>query len=562
MFRSIGVLAAATILVAPLTGCGRAAGTPAQDDMASLAPMEQRGEQCEECKEHWRTGGTAKRGGTFVQANSTPTRAFLLDPTAPGSNTLNEKPQIYERLLRPRACYYEDTTMLPALARSWERSSDGLAWTFKLREGVRWHDKPPVNGRLFGSADVAWTIEHQKQGGNLETFWRGVEHQEPDAQTVVLRLKEVNADFLGLLGEGMNVMVPREVKEHFGDFKNHAIGTGPFMMEEYKPDSLSLLKRNPRWWGGPGEDGQPLPYIEQVEIRKLGDYAAEIAAMRTGQLDLNGSQGFNKRDADVLKQAQPSLRPSDDVSSTVWNLYFNLSKRPFTDPRVRKAIALALDFDEVNLGGDFQGGGVRTGFVSATMRDWGWAPERAQERFKQDQERARALLAEAGFPPGQLEVLLETGRAYTQGGEVIHKQLEAVGIKAKFVPDGGSRSSPLIMSAPAFELNWGAYTGSSFFPDFWLSNTMHSRGSYNVTHLRDAKLDGMIEAQRVELDPATRKRIIDEIQDHLYETMPSVPGLAKVYYRFYSCRVKNMNRTHSNRDLEGIAHAWLNAEGC
>ena len=161
--------ASATLLLI-LTACAQPQTiTPQAGDTASLAPQEQRGEQCEEGKEVWRTQGTPKRGGAFVQANSTPSRAFLLDPTAQGSATLNEKPQIYERLLRPRACYYEDTVMLPALAKSWERSGDGLTWTFKVRDGVRWHDKPPVNGRPFTSADIAWTIEHQKQGGNLDT---------------------------------------------------------------------------------------------------------------------------------------------------------------------------------------------------------------------------------------------------------------------------------------------------------------------------------------------------------------------------------------------------------
>ena len=549
----LAVLALSLIACAP-----RAASPAAAPEPAVQATGQRTQAECEAGKEHWGSPDPPKPGGTFKQANVTATRPMRLDPTAPGSATNTEYPQIYDRLVHPRACYYEDTVMEPALASSWQVSPDGLTWTFRVREGVRWHDKPPVNGRAFTSADVGWTIEHQRREGELKSFWASVEHQEPDAQTVVLRTKEPDADFLGKLGEGNNFMVPHEVREQQGDFKSTAIGTGPYMMREYRPDQISILERNAKWWGS--KNGTP--FIEAVQVLKLGDYVADVAAMRTGQTDLNGTQGFNKSDADALKQSNPKLRGLDDVSSTVWNLFLNLRKKPFDDVRVRKALALAVDMDEVNIGGDFQGGGIRSGFISATLKDWGWTPEKVREKFKPDPEGAKRLLAEAGFGPGQLKMHLETGKAYVQGAEVLQKQLEPVGIAVKLVPDAGSRSSINIMRDPGFEPGWGAYTGSSFFPDYWLSNVLHSKGSINSTGLSDPQLDALIDAQRREMDPVKRKEIIDRIQDRLYDTMPSVPGLAKVYYRFYSCRLQNMRPTQSNRDLEGVAEAWLDPSQC
>jgi peptide/nickel transport system substrate-binding protein len=519
-------------------------------------------ERCEAGKEWWRSAGPPKPGGSFKAANITPIRAYRIDPTAPGQASIVNYPQIYERLVRPRACFYEDTAVEPALAKSWTISDDGLTWTFTLRDDVFWQNLPPVNGRKFTSADVAWTIEHQKAGGNLESFWKPISHSEPDDHTIVLRLPERDADFLGKLSEGQAFIVPHEIKDQFGDFKNVAVGTGPYMMKDFKPDAVSVLVKNPNWWGGKGSGGQSLPYIEEIHIVMLGDYVASVAAMRSSQTDINPSQGFNKVDSDALKEAAPKLRGSDDVSSTIWNIYFNLTKKPFDDVRVRKAIALAIDFDEVNVGGDFQGGGIRSSHISSTLRGVGWSPEKVAEKFKPDRERAKQLLAEAGYAPGQMSVLFEVGRAYLQGAEVIQKQLEAVGIKATLQPDAGGRSSIGIMRDPKFETSWGAYTGSSFYPDYWLSATLHSKGSVNSNQFSDAETDRLIEAQRGEMDPVKRQVIIDQIQDRLYELMPSVPGLAKVYYRFYSCQVRNMRPTHSNRDLEGIAEAWLDPEGC
>lgn len=563
MGRSIAWLAVASIVLsacraapaAPPTVTTGGAGLTKDTSQAQAA-------RCESGKEWWRTEGTPKRGGVFRFSNVTPIRPYRLDPTAPGSATSVEYPQVYERLVRPRACFYEDTVMVPALAKSWETSADGLTWTFKLRDDVKWHNVHPVNGRPFTSADVAFTIDHQKEGGNLKSFWEPIKHEEPDAHTVILRLPEPDADFLGKLGEGQTFIVPREVKEQFGDFKSYAIGTGPYIMKEFKPDQLSVLVRNPDWWGGKGADGQNLPYIDEVQVIKLGDYVADVAATRAGQSDLNSSQGFNKADADTLKQSNPKLRPSDDVSSTVWNIFFNLKKKPWDDVRVRKAVAYAVDFDEINIGGDFQGGGIRSGFLSATLQGVGWTPQQASEKFKPDRERARQLLADAGYGPGQLSILLEVGRAYVQGAEVIQKQLEGVGINVKLQPDAGGRSSIGIMRDPQFETSWGAYTGSSFFPDYWLSASLHSKGSVNSNGFGDPEVDRLIDAQRRELDPAKRKVLIDQIQDKLYDIMPSVPGLAKIYYRFYSCQVRNMRPTHSNRDLEGVAEAWIDPTGC
>ncbi len=298
---------------------------------------------CEPGKEHWRTAGTPKRGGSFV-ASGGATSMEHMDVTTGGGGSQNQ-PQVYEHLIETRACYYEDTVFVPGLAKSWQVSPDGLTWTLKLVENARWHNKPPVNGRAFTSADVAWTIEHQKAGGLLRSSWVPVSYETPDAHTVILRLKEPEADFLGnVLGERNNYILAREVKEQHGDFKAVGIGTGPYQVRSFQPKQKAVFERVPDW-REMGVDGQSLPYIDQID-RLFLEYTGEIAAMRTGQIDLNSVLGFLKRDANELTKANPKHVQYLDVAPIPRGLYMMLDQKPFDDVRVRKALFYAIDLIE------------------------------------------------------------------------------------------------------------------------------------------------------------------------------------------------------------------------
>src|SRR5581483_5173961 len=110
---------------------------------------------CSPGQEWWRTAGAPKRGGTFT-FGSKANVIDNLDPTAPGNAAALA--QVYETLLQKRGCWDDDTAVSPMLAKSWQVSPDGLTWTLALRDDVKWHDLPPVNGRAFTSEDAAWSI--------------------------------------------------------------------------------------------------------------------------------------------------------------------------------------------------------------------------------------------------------------------------------------------------------------------------------------------------------------------------------------------------------------------
>lgn len=518
--------------------------------------------QCDPGKEHWRAAGEPKRGGTFVRANTTGVAGSHLDVTAAGSSPA-AIPQVYGYLVRSRSCFYEDSAIEPDLAASWQITPDGKTWTFKLRNDARWHNKPPVNGRPFTSADVGWTIDYQKSEGSLRSYWIDVTHEEPDAQTIILKLREPDADFLGKLAENSNVMLPREVKQLPGGFKNAAIGTGPFMLKEFKPDTSSTVERNPDW-KQMGTDGKPLPYLDEIKTTIFGDYTSEFAAMRAGQIDLNRLQGFTKTDADQLKASGLKLKAYDDTIAAVWGLYFNLSKKPFNDERVRKAVALAIDPLEI-IEGAYKGGALPTGFLSSAILQYAWPPEKALEKFKPDRDAAKRLLAEAGYGPGQLRFTMDAGNIPTEApaAEVTERQLAAVGIEAKIAPQNGAASTRLQALTQDYEAVWTAWSPASFLPDRWLGTiVLGTGGSKNVVRISDPEVDRLALAQARELDPAKRKVIIDQFQDRLYSIMPFVPIASIGYYRFFSCRVQNMRSNTPNFNMAGVEHAWLDQGRC
>jgi peptide/nickel transport system substrate-binding protein len=205
---------------------------PGQSDAETKVTGKVDESQCEPGKEVWRTPGAPKRGGQLVQAIN----AFdHLDLSAGGRPaTTSHNVEIYNRLFQIRGCTVGDNVMIGSLVKSWETASDGKTWTLKLRDDVKWHNQPPVNGRKFTSADVGWSIEHQKKG-IWAAFWDTVvSHEEPDASTVVLKLSDSDPELVLKMAYYVNVMLPHEIKEQYGDFKTVMVGTGAFQFKSYK----------------------------------------------------------------------------------------------------------------------------------------------------------------------------------------------------------------------------------------------------------------------------------------------------------------------------------------
>ena len=539
--------AASTPAAAPAT-----AAPPSKAEQGPAAAQATPADSCEPGKEHWRSPGPARRGGNIVRAGT----LTALDPTkAVGSG--DPGPQIYNTLVETRGCRYGDPVMAPSLAKSWDISPDGLTYTLHLNPAAKWQNRPPVNGRPFTSADVAWSIEYHKSGTVVRSLWEGVSHEEPDPHTVVLRLSQPDADFLGKLGHYQNIMLAKEVKEQHGDFSSVVVGTGAFMLQDYKPGQEATMVRNPDYWEM-GIDGQPLPYFDSVKTVEFQDYNAEVAAFRGGQIDYTGTFGLLKLEADAMKAGNPKLVVTQELQFTHAGIWFRLDKAPWNDVRVRKAVLLTLDREDLIASN--RGGAVHSGYVPAAMPEYAWPEAKMIDKFKVDRDQAKKLLADAGIAPGSIDVTLKTASQFAEDAEVAQQHLAQIGIQTKVVVEG--RNFTTIINGLNFDdLGWGVNPGQPNL-NYWVGDFLRTGASFNSIKFSDPQVDQLAVAQSKELDPVKRKAITDQLQDRLYETVPYAPTVSRIYYHFISCRIKNSSLGKPNHNQVSMKQAWVDPTGC
>ena len=260
------------------------------------------------------------------------------------------------------------------LAESWTQPNE-TTYVFKLRRGVRWHPKPPVNGRELTSADVKYTIERflTVKGNPSAYMLRAIDHVEtPDAATVRIVLKEPNAWFLDMLANPMTVaVVAREVVEKFGDLKKaeSVMGTGPWMLDSHRPNAGLTFVRHPQYF----QTG--LPHIDRVEMVVDEDNASRMAAFLVGKYDLGWEfpGAIQRTDwvqiKDTLKQRRPGLRTAEFVSNVETHISMRTDQKPFNDVRVRQAMSMAIDRQGI-LDATAEGVGVFNPAIPAAFKEW------------------------------------------------------------------------------------------------------------------------------------------------------------------------------------------------
>src|SRR5262244_3120795 len=236
-------------------------------------------------------------------------------------------------------------TVEPHLAERWE-APDDLTYIFYLRQGVKWHNKPPLNGRELVADDVKFTYDRflKEPANPLRFTLESVDRIEVvDRYTVKFLLKEPFVWLVNVLSNPYSTwIIAPEVVQHFGDLRKpeSVIGTGPFLLERYEPNVKTVFKRNPNYFL------TDQPYVDEVEWLVLDDPSAALAMYRTGQLDCGPAAQWSVRqqDVDALKQSHPHLVYQDYLSTvTASVLYVRNDLPPFNDVRVRRALSMAID---------------------------------------------------------------------------------------------------------------------------------------------------------------------------------------------------------------------------
>jgi peptide/nickel transport system substrate-binding protein len=407
-----------------------------------------------------------------------------------------------------------DMSLKGDLAESWTSTPDARVWTFKLRQGVKWHNVAPLNGREFVAADVKYCFEaYAKEGAQSFTFQEVEAIETPDKHTVRVHLKTPNVLFPQNVAEPITVMFSREVLEEDGDLKKRMIGTGPFVLKEHSRKVRVVLTRNPDYW----EKGRP--YVDEYVILSTPDAATRMAAFRTGQSDFiwlaspSEVETLRKTNANIQVQSyHNTLAP--------FGVALAQDKPPFNDVRVRRAVSMAIDrqkqVDTLFEGHGIIGWGVPYIYYTdkqPTLAQLGpWWQYRPAE--------AKKLLAEAGHPNGFDTTLFyyEYFPQMTSQVQVVQQDLKRnLNINVKITKLDYTTYYGRYVESKWDGMAWGFQSGHAVGLDERTYQYMHSKSTKNFFRVADPVIDELTTKLRQTPAQADQRTLTKKIVDREFD---------------------------------------------
>jgi peptide/nickel transport system substrate-binding protein len=508
------------------------------------------------------------------QQGGTVTVRQLVDPfdwdvTYLGKNIPNRQgfQHAYGSLLRFKGgpgVKYEDLILQPGLAERWE-TPDSQTYIFHMRPGVKFASLDPVSGRALSSADVKFSYEYQSRIGQFgssklpasQNAWmfEGVNAIEtPDPATAVVRLDKPFVPFLNYSASWQTPIVPHEIYDVDGNFKNRLIGTGAWQLDTAASQKGSrwVWKRNPNYW----DTGKP--YIDQITWVIVPDDSAALAAFQTKQLDIMPGPGGNitPQVVDNLKIQRPDAVIDDHISVAPWHLYMLVSQPPLNDLRVRQAISLSFDRDEfVRVMANGKGGWAMAGAFPDTF-----SQDEIKGLLKQDLAQAKSLLEASGHGSGlDLEFIYpgnSLGDGFIQAIQLLQSQLKRSGInlvfksidKQDWLARKQAKKYTITTSTKDLAEDIDSYIYAVFYP-----------GSVaNYGDVDDPALTTLLDASRREYDPSKRREIIRQAARRV--NVDQAWALA-VYYPnavdIWQPRLRNYAPTFASASGWPLESSWL-----
>ncbi|TDR89280.1 ABC transporter substrate-binding protein [Enterovirga rhinocerotis] len=456
--------------------------------------------------------GTPKRGGTLTVQLSGEQR--VLNPAIRASTGVYI---VTSKIMEPLVDL--DASGVPAavLATSWTSAPDGKTHTFKLREGVTWHD-----GKPFTSADVQYTAmemwkKYLNYGTQLQQYLEAVE--TPDATTAVFKYSRPMPQNLLLRALcDLGYIAPRHVFEGTNILDNPAntapIGTGPFKFVQYERGQFIIADRNPNYWR------KDFPYLDRIVWRFIIDKAAAAAALETGQTQLSTYNALSLADLDRLKTDARFTVTSKGLEANAFNntLEFNTRRKELSDVRVRQAIAQAIDVPFFIENFIYGQGKPATGPIPSVSTAF---YTEAPPPYKLDVKKANALLDEAGYKRGAGGTRFTLKLVPIQNGEdvpllatFIQQSLSQVGIKVDILNLDSAGALATVYRDWNFDLatGWHQYRGDPAVSTtvWYRSGSPKGAPWTNQYGWKNDAVDKMIDDAAAELDPVKRKALYAE----------------------------------------------------
>ncbi len=410
-------------------------------------------------------------------------------------------------------------SIVPDLASSWTSDEDGSRLTFKLRDGVKWHD-----GKPFTAKDVkcTWDLLQGKASDKLrinprKAWYRNLEEVTTNGDfEVIFRLKRAQPAFLALLASGFSPVYPCHVPAK--DMRQHPIGTGPFKFVEFKPNESIKLTRNPDYW----KKGRP--YLDGIEYTMIRNLSTAVLTFVAGKFDttFGGLTPTLTRDiVSQMPQAICELNPTN-VSR---NLIINPDAAPFTNPEMRRAMALSLDrqaFLDILTEGKGNLGGV---MLPPPEGVWGMPPEILHSLpgygpdVTKNRREAREIMQKLGYGPDKrLAVKVSTRDIppFRSPAVLLLDQLKEIYIDAELEPIDTTQWYPKVSRKDyAVALNLTGNGVDDPDQNFYENYVCGAEGNYNK--YCNPELDKMVDRQSMEDNQDKRKTLVWEIERKLAE---------------------------------------------
>jgi len=455
--------------------------------------------------------------------------ALTLDPMSQNEGPTNAmNGQIHESLVTRDAAL----KLQPELAVSWTSAPDG--WTFKLRQGVKFHD-----GAAFTAEDVAFSIARaQSKSSDFKEQVKAITGVEIiDDYTVKLMTdgpnpilpNQLTSTFMMDKGwaETNNVVEPQDFKAKEETFAvRNANGTGPFKVVSRAPDELTVFARNADWWGDKMFPGN----IDRIEYRPIGNAATRVAALLSGEVDFVLDPPLQD-----LKRIESADGLKVITTSQIRSIFFGMDqgvaelrnsdvkgKNPFADVKVREAFNLAIDKEAIKRI-VMEGLSFPTGMITPPGV-LGNTPE-LDKPYGFDAAKAKSLLAEAGYPNGFTVQLDCPNNRYNNDEKICQAavaMLAKIGVKVNLEAIPKAQHFPKIQKRTSdfYMLGWGVPTLDSHYVFSYL---LSEGGSWNATGYNNPKVNEITAAIATETDIAKRTAMIDAAWQIIKADKPYVP---------------------------------------
>ena len=432
----------------------------------------------------------------------------IFNSMTPYMTTANSDQAVFDQVYETLTVTKDDGTVAPCLAKSWKISDDSLEYTFQLEEGVKFH-----NGEVMTADDVVYSFEQYLANPAKNNFVSMIDKVEMvDANTVKVTLNKVTPLFLVYINE-LPILNKKFVEEHNGNISDVACGTGPYKLTSIDLATSAMLERNDDYRLAPAA-------IEKVELRYVGDRSTASVQLETGDLDImsiDPSQlvSFENNDKFTVEKVQTLKTALLAINTTVAPLDNKLVRQAMTYAVDKKSI-ITIAYENCAVPARLQANDTNCfGVDFSDATDFSYNPEKAKE-----------LLAEAGYPNGlnfadygiQMDVL--GGTYMEKAAQVMQQNFADVGITIELrntsTPDEDAESG-----------NFALMTQTLSYRADFSYNVCHygsvGIGGNNFCQMKDAWVDEMFAKAESEQDEEVRKDIYRELIAYLVDYCPSIP---------------------------------------